>query len=330
MSNQVMNIIKRANCEKPERYNILTFPTHERYESQLAKTGHNFYAFNGSDMKKWNSSFAEIPTNYYMFPENTIYQGIDFDFILSQSKFGQFQIASQMNQQLRLPIVSLEHTLPIPNLYSPDQLSAMRSMSGDINVFISDFSKSDWSVPGMCEVIHHSIDSSLFKPLDLKREPYVLSVANDFVNRDYCLNFYGWQRVTEGLQTKLVGETEGLSKAAESTEKLVEEYNTCQIFFNSSTLSPVPTSLLEAMSCGCAVVSTATCMIPEVIENGVNGFISNDEKELRSYLDQLMSDEGLRDRLGTAARQTVVDDFSEERFISEWNKVFDSAYEELN
>ena len=330
MSNQAENIIRRANSEKPEKYNILTFPTHERYESQLAKTGHNFYIFNAEGMKKWNDAFAPIPDNYHMFPENTIYQGINFDFILSQSKFGQFQLASQMNNQLRLPIVSLEHTLPIPQLYSPEQLASMRSMSGNINVFISDFSKDAWAVPGVCEVIHHSIDSELFKPMNLDRKPQVLSVANDFVNRDYCLNYYGWQRVTEGLTTRLVGDTEGLSKPAESTEKLVEEYNESQIFFNSSTLSPVPTSLLEAMSCGCAVVSTATCMIPEVIKNGVNGFISNDEGELRGYIEQLLNDEDLRKKLGDSARQTVINDFSEKRFINEWNNIFDSAYEELN
>ena len=53
MSNQTLNIIRDAVSPKPEKYNILTFSTHERYETQIAKTGHNFYAFNANEMKKW-------------------------------------------------------------------------------------------------------------------------------------------------------------------------------------------------------------------------------------------------------------------------------------
>jgi glycosyltransferase involved in cell wall biosynthesis len=86
-------------------------------------------------------------------------------------------------------------------------------------------------------------------------------------------------------------------------------------------------SLLEAMSCGCAVVTTATCMIPEIIKHGENGMMSNDEDELRKYIEQLLEDEELRNRIGKAARETILHDFSEEDFISNWNKVFYMAYE---
>ena len=153
-----------------------------------------------------------------------------------------------------------------------------------------------------------------------------LSVANDFINRDYCLNYKGWKRVTEGLPVRVVGDTPGLSEAAKDVSELVTEYQTSSVFFNSSTISPVPTSLIEAMSCGCAVVSTATCMIPEIIENGVNGFISNDEEELQSYIRQLLDDPSLAAKMGHAARQTVIEKFSEESFINNWNEIFDLAY----
>jgi glycosyltransferase involved in cell wall biosynthesis len=80
------------------------------------------------------------------------------------------------------------------------------------------------------------------------------------------------------------------------------------------------------MSCGCAVVSTATCMIPEIIKNGVNGFISNDEEELKSYINDFINDEELRKEMGRAARETILNNFSEESFINNWNKTFDLAY----
>jgi len=324
---QTMNILRRA-LGRPEKLNILTFPTHERYETQLCKTGHNFYAFTGDGIKDWNIDFAPVPDNYHILPKNSIYQGIRYDMILVQSKFGQFQAAQAINERIGVPLVILEHTMPITQL-NPEHVEASRGWVGDINVFISEFSRDDWSLRGspQTEVIHHSVDTSLFQPLDIAKSPHVLTVANDFVNRDYCLNYRGWERITQGLKTKLVGDTEGLSEAAASIKDLVNEYNEAQVFLNTSTLSPIPTALLEAMSCGCAVVTTETCMIPEIIKHGENGMMSNDEKELRDYIEQIIEDDDLRKRLGAAARETILNDFSEEKFKDNWNKVFDMAYE---
>lgn len=324
MSNQTRSIINKATLKK-DKFNILTFDTHERYQSQLCKTGHNFYSFRYDNCKVWDDDYAKKPDNYYILPNNSIFGWIDFDFILSQSKFGQFQVSQNINQQLRLPVVSLEHTLPIPN-WPEQQTETFRQMRGDLNVFISEYSAKQWDVSQDYNVIKHSVDSKLFDPGEWERKNQVLSVANDFINRDYCLNYQGWKRVTEGLPVRVVGDTPGLSEAAKDVSELVKEYQTSSVFFNSSTISPVPTSLLEAMSCGCAVVSTATCMIPEVIENGVNGFISNDEEELKGYIKQLLDDPSLAAKMGHAARKTIVEKFSEKSFINNWNEIFDLAY----
>ena len=327
MINSVKRIIDLANSEKKKVYNILTFPTHERYESQLCKTGHNFYSFHLPNLKKWNYAQIKPPENYYILPEENICEYIPYDFILVQSKYWQYQVAQQINNVLQLPILCLEHTLPTPQTISQENLAMMKQMIGNINVFISKFSQEAWGINYNTKIIHHGIDSNTFRPMSENKQNYVLTVANDFVNRDYCLNYKGWQRVTKDLQTKLVGDTKGLSESAASTEDLVLEYNKAKVYFNSSTLSPIPTSLLEAMSCGCAVVSTATCMIPEIIENGVNGFISNDESELRSYIELLLNDDDLNKKLGENARNTIMTKFSEEKFINEWNNVFDTIYE---
>ena len=324
MTKQTTSIINKSFQVK-DKYDILTFDTHERYQTQLCKTGHNFYSFRYQDCKKWDTSYGDIPENHYVLPENSIPSATDFDFILSQSKFGQFQAAQSINQHLRLPVVSLEHTLPIPN-WPEQQTQAFRQMKGDINVFISEYSAKEWNISQDYKVIKHSVDSNLFYPGEWERKNQVLSVANDFINRDYCLNYQGWQRVTEGFPVRVVGDTPGLSEPAKDVSELVKEYQTCSVFFNSSTISPVPTSLVEAMSCGCAVVSTATCMIPEIIENGVNGFISNDEAELKGYIKQLLDDPSLAAKMGNAARKTAVEKFSEESFINNWNEVFDLAY----
>ena len=326
INNNARRRISLCNGNK-EKYNILTFPTHERYETQLCKTGHNFFSFHLKDQKKWNLGQTPFPENYFTLPEGDFCGFLDYDFILVQSKFWQFQVAQKINQYLNLPIICLEHTWPLYGVQTDENIDNLRRMVGNVNVFISETSAQAWNIGVDHKVINHGVDIETFKPIECEKENHTLSVANDFVKRDYCLNYSGWERVTKNLEVKLVGNNEGLSEAVSSTEELVKEYNKCSVFFNSSTMSPIPMSLLEAMSCGCAVVSTATCMIPEIIQNGVNGFISNDENELRQKIEYLIHNPEIRASIGENARQTIVDRFSEDNFVNNWNKLFNEAYE---
>lgn len=323
---KVKNIIGQVGEKSKSKYNILTFNTHERYQSQLAKTGHNFYAFMHEGAKEWYEGHAPLPSNYYVLPKNSIFPAIQFDLILSNSKFGQFQTTQNINKTLQIPVISLEHTLPIPN-WPDEHLTNLRNLVGDVNVFITKYSRQAWNVNASSDVIYHSIDTELFSPDPNAERTGVLTVAHDFKNRDYALNYQGWERVTKDLPRKVVGETEGLSKQSESVEELIKEYQNSLIYINPSVLSPVPTSLLEAMSCGCAIVTTATCEIPNIIKHGENGFMSNDEGELRGYIEKLLADPDLARTMGEAARATILEKFSEERFINEWNTIFDKAYE---
>jgi len=154
MSNQTKTILSKTS--KKEKYNILTFDTHERYQTQLCKTGHNFYSFRPEGGKKWDTDYAPLPSNYYILPPNSVISGLNIDFILSQSKFGQFQVASQIAPTFGVPILSLEHTLPIPS-WPEQQLQTFRSMIGDVNVFISEYSVNKWSMNCHTDVIHHSV-----------------------------------------------------------------------------------------------------------------------------------------------------------------------------
>lgn len=321
--NKIRKIIASANTgEKKQKLNILTFATHERYEEQLCKTGHNFYAFTDEKMKKWNTTYAKIPNNYVIMPSGKILDYIDFDLILSQDRFNQFNIAKHIQKYLSVPIVTLEHTM-LGEHSSQQQIESMRKQVGDINVFISEFSRDHFGIDHNAVIIHHSVDTDKFCDREQERESKVLSVANDFINRDFCLNFAGWNRIIQDFEYTIIGDTPGLSSPA-TPDGLIDAYNSHSIFLNTTTHSPLPTVLLEAMSCGCAVVSTATCMIPNVIEDGVNGFISNDEDILKQKIQYLMDNPNKAKEIGKKARETIISKFGEERFISEWNNVFDT------
>lgn len=316
---KIINDVNRTS----KKYNILTFNTHERYQTQLAKTGHNFYCFNQDGGKDWIDGHAPMPSNFYQLPKNSVYPGIVFDLIMVNSKFGQFQTAMKINRQLQVPVVVLEHTLPLEN-WPKEQLQTFQEMKGDIDVFITEYSKRAWGMSG--EVIYHSIDTDLFKPGELEEPtPRILTVAHDFINRDYALNYHGWERITRDLPRRVVGGTPGLSEQSDSVEGLIKEYQRSLIYINPSVLSPVPTSMLEAMACGCAIVTTNTCEIPNIIKHNENGLISNDEAELRHFLMELLQYPDKAKELGRKARQTVQEQFSEERFVNEWNTIFDKA-----
>lgn len=326
--NFIKNILSRAALKPRDNLNIITCPTHEAYESNLARTPNcNFYAVRGEGIKDWNTKYRELPPNYVLldkrFGDNQIPDFIDFHCVLSQNKWGQYPVLSDFARKSGLPLITLEHTLPMPD-WSADNLRQLKQMTGNINVFISEYSikRWGWEDAKNVRVVHHCVDHDLFKPAEVERHNVILSVVNDWVNRDWCCNFQGWVRTTESLPVHVLGDTPNLSNAAASIDELVETYQKCRIFYNTSTISPIPTALLEAMSSGCACVSTATCMIPEIIEHGVNGFISNDEKELRGYLELLLSDDVLAKQLGEKARETILSKFSKQAFVRNWRSIF--------
>ena len=331
MATILQAVIRRATRKDDEPLNILTFPTHERYQTNIAETGHNFYLWQGKGINPWKSEYSPVPKGHTLLNptrgDAQIPDYVDIDLVLSQNKFGQFQIAEQIAKQLKCPLVSLEHTLPMES-WSNSQLVQMRYMRGDINLFISEYSRNKWGWnENEASVVHHGVDTELFSPSNnTQRDAKVLSVVNDWINRDWCCGFKLWREITnypEGnMPLRVLGDTPGLSAPAESTEHLIEEYRHSRIFLNTSLISPVPTCLLEAMSCGCAVVTTSTCMIPEIIKNGENGYISDDPTKLREYIQRLLSDEKLATELGMAARETVTNNFSLDSFVNKWNEVF--------
>lgn len=328
--NPLSSIIRQSTRRISDKLNILTAPTHERYESGLCQTGHNFYAFRGEGIKDWNCQYGNIPENYVLLdPAEKHLQvpnHVEFDLVLSQNKFGQFQNLQPIARLLNIPLVSLEHTLPM-SVWSDEYIAQMSSMRGNVNVFISEFSLNAWNWDSRNDttVIHHMIDTGLFQVGGLERQSVALSIVNDWINRDHFCGFKLWQQITQDIPVRVIGDTPGLSEPAKSTEELIQAYQSSQVFLNTSLISPIPTSLLEAMSCGCACVSTATCMIPEIIQDGINGFISNDPGVLKDKVRLLLNDSKLARKLGNAARQTILDKFNKASFLCKWDNVFRSV-----
>lgn len=321
----IRSILRRQQRQEP--LNILTFCTHERYEQKLCQTGHNFYSINYG--KEWDKDYGEIPENYYSVREVPHY--VDFDLILCHTACDRLRVSHNIQNDFNIPILLHMHVLPDARNDISTQVNQFQYATANVNQksFISEFSMKAWgSSERDATFIEHGIETDFWNiDTEAQRENACLSVVNDWPNRDWCCGWKLWQNTiainTEAmLPVRVFGKSPGLSEPAQSIDHLRQIYQTSKIFYNTSLHSPVPTSLLEAMACGCAIVSTATCMIPEIIEHEKNGLISNDPNELRQFLERLLQDDDLATKLGQEARNTIVERYGLQRHLDNWNKLF--------
>lgn len=323
MFSQVATIVHRA--KNKDKLNILCMDTHEAYQTNLCKTGHNFFSLYSPEQKKWDEKYRPVPENYHRIidpvEQNHLQNGVFFDLVLSQNKFGQFQLLYNIAKKIHAPLVSLEHTLPLPNWPHFESAKAMR---GDFNIYLSEYSKSKWESDG--ELIHNCVDISTFFPAETPKGSHALSIVNEWKSRDYFCGYNLWKQVTSDIPTVVRGDNDWTTPTKDIDE-LVFEYRSAPVFLNTSLNSTCPTTVLEAMSCGTPVVTTATTMLPEIIEHGVNGFITNEPAELNKYTKMLINDLDLSRKLGYNARKTIEERFSLESFIEKWNCLFDKTRE---
>lgn len=89
----------------------------------------------------------------------------------------------------------------------------------------------------------------------------------------------------------------------------------------------VPNVLVEAMACGVPVVSTAVAGIPELVQHDYNGLLvaPHDVPALAGALTALLGDAARRERMGAAARQTVVEHFDLQTAARQLAGLFDHA-----
>ena len=93
-------------------------------------------------------------------------------------------------------------------------------------------------------------------------------------------------------------------------------YNQCHVVALPTAYGEgVPTTLLEAAACGRPLVASDIPGCRAVVLEGVTGFLvpPNDVQALADALERLVLDRQLRSRMGNAARQLVLDQFTHER-----------------
>jgi len=339
--NPIKQILRKSTLEQSSKRNIISWNSHERMQQSMGNIPHTFYLLGSSihpNYKTWNFKFGNPPPNHILLPEfhneNEIQlpTWIDFDLIISHSRTGQASLGQMFSQQLGIPLISTEHTLPLKE-WNKTRFYAQANILGDINVFVTHFQMSEWGHEEDGErffVNPSGIDEKLFCPdNNIEKEDYCLVVCNDFINRMECgfdifCNVTNFNNSPE-FKIKILGDTKNLSKPANSITELVNYYRKSRVLLNTTRRSTMPTNLLEAMAVGTVPVSTDNCSISDIITHKHDGFLSNDTKKLRKYCLELLNDDSLMQEMGKNARNTILKRFTKNKYVERWNNIIEKA-----
>jgi len=320
-------ILRGINRDDDGKLNILCMNRNERLQAMMAKTGHDFFFMQHPQLPQWNPSICPIPDNCHLLfgqdPNDQIRPDMHFDLIVCLDRTHHYQLFVQLARQLGCPILMAEYSLSSPQM-NPYQVEALANQAYNFSVYESEFLANSWGFDSDepdIEVIQQGIDTEIFNGWR-GGDGKVFTVVDHYQQQDQLTGFAMWQELSKNMPMNPRGFSPGLSTPFNHQNELVSAYRNASVFLNTSMWQSCPTSLLEAMAVGCPVVTTATTIIPEIVVDGVNGYISNDEEELRQRIHELLENPEKGGELGKNARDTIVRNFSPTVVADKWNNAF--------
>ncbi len=322
---------------------------HESFIFGLAKTGHQFYVvepkvlgmtrIDGKD--SWQTNYRPIPSNVHLISElaelREVVHAQKTDLALAIAFLDMAFFKHLPIPKMYFPItVFLGEFSTLGNLYPEKQTEIYEYIRGLLpNYFLAFTTREVMEKElGDSKLPAHVFDTYNAIPLEdygpyVGDIPKVLRVGNFLKEREE-FNYSLFSEVTKDMPHTILGNNPHLPNAriADDWDDLRQALCRHRVFF--ATNSPrydfvVTTAQLEAMASGMPVVTTPypSC----VIKDGENGFVSSDPQVLRERLLTLLDDQELAVKLGKRARQTISEMFNFEKYKSEWNKIFNLAFE---
>jgi hypothetical protein len=309
------------------RLNILIWHIHGSYLDAITSIPHNWYlpikdGPGGYGGRRWSSPdyVREVPWDRV--------RDLDLDLIIFQSprnwEEDQYEILTE--EQRRLPRVYLEHNTPRPHPVDTPHVVDDPSV---LLVHVTQFNRLMWNnrrTPAT--VVEHSvaIDPTV-RYRGVKERGIMMVNGAQHRPRISGLDLFFEARRTVpldicGMETESFG---GLGDIKYfRLHRVLADY---RFLYSPMRYTSLPLAVIEAMTIGMPIVALATTELPSVIENGVNGFLSNDPAELIDRMRWLLARPFEAARMGAAARRTAEQRFSLDRFARDWNAAFEQAIE---
>lgn len=190
------------------------------------------------------------------------------------------------------------------------------------NTYLANYAR---SCNSHVKIIPTTIDTDFHKPLSKKNDKLILGWIGSHTtikHFEYALEFLtSIKKKYPQIEIRVVGDAEYIN----------EELNIKGIAWSSSTeveminsfsigIMPLPDDEWAKGKCGLKGLSYMACEVPtimspvgvntEIIQHGKNGFLASTTDEWIACLSQLIENPELRERMGKAGRQTVLEKYS--------------------
>ena len=177
----------------------------------------------------------------------------------------------------------------------------------------------DYGVPlDKIDVIPPGVDLNLFRPSLLGKSPErvrILFVGGDFERKGGHDLLEAAQSLADEVELDIVTGAGTPSIPAglrarvhhglkPQSEKLVALYRAADIFVLPSRGDCMPQAVIEAIACGLPVVATRVGAIPEMVTDGVNGYLvpAREPRALAEAIGALVTHQGRRHQMGHHSR----------------------------
>ena len=243
-------------------------------------------------------------------------------------------------ERISLPQIAICHGTPqfhgqydfgysAPDLLQPIEAERQRLVDylGDVHVVCNSHqAQREWGFR-RSSVIWHGFDPADFPPATYERG--ILSPLGPLVlSRPHYRGFFLYRDVFSGYEDELRPETlvvpephpgyEPAAYAVAKYRRYVDELRKYSVYFNPTLRSPMPRARAEPMMCGVVTVNADNHDVSMFIDNGVDGFYSNDPGELREHLRFLLRHPQALQTMGQAARDKAIRMFHTDRYLAEW------------
>lgn len=163
----------------------------------------------------------------------------------------------------------------------------------------------------------------------------VVTVAQSMKNRGAFCGFDIYNEVTDGLVRYLYGPdnaNSGISGGQLGYQELLQAYRSHGVYFYTGTYPASYTlNFIEALMTGIPMVAIGNGLaninvyegvnayeVGNIIQNNVNGYISDDKTELRKWVKYLLENPSEAKRIGDQGRATAISLFGKEIIKKEW------------
>lgn len=107
------------------------------------------------------------------------------------------------------------------------------------------------------------------------------------------------------------------------SNEVQEHMRQCHVIVLLSDYEGLPIALMEAMACGCVPICRYNKSgIPELIQNGVNGYVIDEDDELITAVRELKSQPSLWNRYSQASRELILRDYTMDHGADLWAQCF--------